>query len=144
MIVCKTSTMPKKEFKAIEKNVSEDILWEGEEVTAQSETKIEQDKGTGQAVILRSFDFVANPENFRLRKPTAQDLFASHIKGMEALLWSDGLRPFQEVQPRLLFSKNKKHYRFIIPCIAGLGESLIESTKTLSQLLQHETTGHSV
>lgn len=140
--------MAKKQFKAVEKNAKDapvkDILWEGEEVTAHSDTKIQEDKGTGQAIILRSFDFVANPDNFKARKPTAQELFASHLKGIEALLWGDGLKPFQEVQPRLLFSKDKKHYRFIIPCVVGLGQSLIEGTNTLSQLLNHDTRQNSV
>lgn len=129
-----------KKFKAIEKNAKnlpskkiEDLQWEGEEVTAQSETKLESDTGTGQAVVIRFFEFGANPEVFKQHKPTAQELFNSHRKGIEALLWRDGLRPFDGVEPRLMFSKNGKNYRFIITCIPST--VLVDKPKTLSQLL---------
>lgn len=139
-----------KKFKAIEKAAKmpttgvftgakeekKDIVWEGEELSAQSETKITEDKGTGQSVILRFFDFAADPVKFKEHKPTAQELFASHIKGIHALLWRDGLRPFEAVQPRLLFSKDKKNYRFIIPCVAGISGLIDGTPRTLSQLLQ--------
>src|SRR4051812_24030725 len=99
--------MPKK-FKTVEKNAKnapvQDIVWEGEEVAAESDTKIQEDKGTGQAIILRVYQFAANPAVFKAHKPTAQELFSSHIKGIEALLWSDGLKPFTAVEPRLVFS----------------------------------------
>ncbi len=53
-------------FKAVELDAKDaptkDIEWEGEEVTAQSDTKIEDDKGTGQEVILRFFEFAANEQ----------------------------------------------------------------------------------
>lgn len=131
-----------KKFKAIEKNAVdlpskkvEDLQWEGEEVQAESKTKIESDKGTGQAVILRFFEFGANFEAFKQHKPTAQELFNSHIKGIESLLWTDGLKIYHEVEPRLMFSKDKTKYRFIIPCIPSNGNVLVDETRTLSQLL---------
>ncbi len=131
-----------KKFKSVEKNAknlpsnkSEDILWEGEEVTAHSETKIESDLGTGQAIVIRFFEFGANPEVFKIHQPTAQELFNSHRKGIEALLWRDGLKPFEGLEPKLMFSKNKKNYRFIITCVPSLGNTLIDKTQTLSQLL---------
>jgi hypothetical protein len=57
-------TMAKeKKFKVIEKDAKDaptkDIEWEGEEVQAESTTKIQEDKGTGQPIILRFFDFAA-------------------------------------------------------------------------------------
>jgi hypothetical protein len=128
-------------FKSIEKNaknvptVDKDILWEGEEVTAQSETKIESDTGTGQAVIIRFFEFGANPEAFKLHKPTAQELFNSHRKGIESLLWRDGLRLYEGIEPKLMFSKNKKNYRIIITCLPPKGSVMSDEPKTLSQLL---------
>src|SRR5690348_11503484 len=99
-------------FKAIEKGVE----WEGEEVSAQSETKIESDLGTGTPIVIRFFEFGANPEVFRQHKPTAQELFDSHRKGIESMLWVDGLKPFEGLEPKLVFSKNKESYRFIITC----------------------------
>lgn len=132
-----------KKFKAVEKLAKDtpvgdikDMRWEGEEVQAESQTKITEDTGTGQAIILRFFEFGVNVEAFKARKPTAQELFNSHIKGMQSLLWGDGLAPFEGVEPRLQFSKDKKRYRFIIACIPSLGNVLTEKPKTLSQLLQ--------
>lgn len=129
-----------KKFKVKEKDAKDapvkDIEWEGEELVAESETKLESDLGTGQPIVLRFFDFGANVETFRQHKPTAQDLFNSHLRGMESLLWRDGLKPFEGVEPRLMFSKDKSHYRFIIACIPNM---LTDKPQTLSQLLVNDT-----
>lgn len=120
-----------KKFKSLDKKTKD--VWEGEEVVAQSDTKLESDLGTGQPVVIRFFEFGANPEIFKQHKPTAQELFDSHRKGIESLLWRDGLRPYEGVEPRLMFSKNKSHYRFVITCIPK--ETLLDKPNTLSQLL---------
>ena len=128
-----------KQFKAIEKDAKDaptkDIEWEGEEVGAESTTKLQEDKGTGQPIIVRFFDFAANREVFEQHKPTAQELFMSHKMGMEAMLWTDGLVPCEAIEPRLLFSKDSSQYRFVISCIPSLGNTLIDKTHTLSELL---------
>lgn len=143
-----------KKFKVVEENAIDapvkDIPWEGEELEAKSKTKIEDDGGYGQAIVLRFFDFGANPEIFRRHQPSAQELFNQHIRGIESLLWGDGLKPFIEVQPQLLFSvdgkkfesfnpkgKQYKFYRFTIACVPM--QALIETPKTLSQLLAKPT-----
>lgn len=140
-----------KKFKAIEKNapdfISKDIPWEGEELIAESATKIEHDTGSGQVVVLKFFDFGANPETFSIHQPTAQMLFNTHIKGIETHLWTHDLKMYTEVEPRIMFSvdgrnfepyspvgKQYTHYRFIIPCVPK-GTLAYEKTKTLSQLL---------
>jgi hypothetical protein len=132
-----------KKFKSIEKNAKnlpskkvEDLQWEGEEVRAESKTKLEEDKGTGRPIVLRFFEFGANFAAFKNRKPTAQELFNSHKKGMEAMLWSDELVFFQDVEPRLQFSKDGSKYRFIIPCIPRSGSVLVDAPKTLSELVK--------
>lgn len=142
MITWLTYTTMAKKFKSIEKNATnlpskkvEDLQWEGEEVQAESQTKIQEDTGTGHAVVLRFFEFGANVETFKKHKPTAQELFNSHMKGIESLLWRDGLKYFQEVEPRLMFSKDKTKYRFIIACVPSAGNVLTDKTKTLSELL---------
>lgn len=124
-----------KKFKAKEKKAGYE--WEGEEITAQSKTNIEDDKGTGQAVVLRFFDFGANPVAFKKEKPTAQQLFNSHLRGMESLLWKDGLKVYSAVQPRLMFSKDKTRYRFVIPAISDGTTLMTQTPQTLSQIL-HE------
>ncbi len=131
--------MAKKKFKVIEKDAKDapvkDVHWEGEELQAEATTKIQDDTGMGQAVVIRFFDFSANPETFKVHKPTAQELLNCHLKGMEAILWKDGLKPFTEVLPRLMFSKDKSHYRFVIPCIPMQPQALLTKTNTLSELL---------
>lgn len=127
-----------KKFKVLEKDAKDapvkDIQWEGEEVGVESTTKLQSDKGTGQEIILRFFDFAANPESFRQHKPTEQELFEHHRKGMEAMLWNDGLTPCFAIEPRLLFSKDHTQYRFVLSCIPSLGNTIIEKAHTLSEL----------
>ena len=125
-------------FKALEKNAKDspvkDLEWQGEEVGVESDTKLEQDTGTGIPIVLRFFDFGANPKVFKDHKPTAQELFNGHIKGMEALLWKDGLTRYEGVEPRLMFSKDKKRYRFVIACVPN--QTLHDTPQTLSQLMK--------
>lgn len=136
-MVNKPRTERGNKFKAVEKHAKEmpNLQWEGEEVAAESTIKLEDDKGIGEAIVLRFFDFGANLETFKQHKPTAQEMFDSHRKGIESLLWRDGLKPYEAVQPRLMFSKDKSHYRFIVACVTRLGNSLTETPQTLSQLL---------
>lgn len=84
---------------------TKDIDWDVEEVgvdAKEEKSQFEFDKGVGQAIVLRNFDFAANPEVFKQHKPTAQQLFESHRKGMEAMLWTDGLTPYHVIEPRLI------------------------------------------
>lgn len=128
-----------KKFKAIEKDAVnapvKDVEWEGEEIQTESTTKLEQDTGTGQAIVLRFFDFASNPDTFKQHTPTAQELFNGHMRGIESILWRDGLKPFDGLEPRFMFSKNKMHYRFIIACISRLGSVLTDTPRTLTQLI---------
>lgn len=124
--------------KAIEDKEVKKVDWEGNEYDAetlrtQSTTKIEDDKGVGAPFILRFFQFAANPETFKYQRPTAQELFNHHRKGIESMLWTDGMRPYEGIEPKLIFSKDKKTYQFAITCTPS--EALIDTTRTLSQLL---------
>lgn len=129
-----------KKFKLTEKNAInapvKNIEWEGEELQAQSKTHLEQDLGTGAKTVYRFFEFAANPEAFKNRKPTAQELFNDNKKGIMAMLWKDELRPLEQIEPRLIFSKNKKFFRIIIICVSTSIIGILEDTKTLSQLLR--------
>lgn len=129
-----------RKFKAIEKDAQDapvkDVKWEGEELGAISETKLEDDKGVGHEVVLKFFDFGVNQEAFKAHKPTAQELFNSHRSGMEAVMWKDGLKPYEAIEPRFMFSKDRNYYRFIIACIPRFGRVLAETPRTLSQLIK--------
>jgi hypothetical protein len=127
-------------FKAIEKDAPnspvKDIRWEGEEVGVESETHLEQDLGTGQTIDLRFFDFASNPVAFKDHQPTAQELFNTHWRGMLSLLWKDGWKPYDAIEPRFMFSKDKSHYRFIIACVPTLGNTVSDTPRTLTQLIK--------
>ncbi len=131
-----------KKFKVTEKDAANspvnDIQWEGEEIGVESDTKLEQDTGTGQTILIRFFDFAANQEAFRNHLPTEQELFDSHRKGIESLLWTDGLTPYLAIEPRVLFAKDKSQYRLVVSCIPSLGNSVLENTQTLTQLLANK------
>jgi uncharacterized Fe-S cluster-containing radical SAM superfamily protein len=128
-----------RKFRAIEKNAEDapvkDIKWEGEEVAAMSDTKITQDLGTGQEIVIRFFEFGVNEEAFKQHTPTTQELFDAHRAGMEALLWRDGLKPHEAIEPRFMFSKNRKFYRFIITAVPRIGNVMVDKPLTLSQIL---------
>jgi hypothetical protein len=129
-----------KKFKVIEKDAKDapvkDIEWEGEELGAESTTKIQEDKGTGQPIVIRFFDFAVNKEAFKNHTPTAQELFNSHRMGMDAMLWNDGLVPCEAIEPRILFAKDKSHYRFVVSCIPSLGNAIVDKSKTLEELFK--------
>jgi len=139
--------MSNKKFKSIEKNAEikspfkrdyiGNIEWEGEQLQATADTKIEDDKGIGQAMVIRFFEFGVNLQAFKDHKPTAQELFDAHRKGLEAILWKDGLKPYEGIEPRIMFSKNKKFYRIILMCIPRGMATLLDKPKTLSQLLNN-------
>lgn len=136
-----------KKFKAIEKKpkngpIKENLEWEGETLQTDSKINLADDKGAGQAVILRFFEFGVNPEAFKKQQPTAQMLFNSHLRGMESMLWKDGLKVYADVEPRFMFSKDKTKYRFIIPAIASnsYGAMTLEKdAKSLSQIANEST-----
>lgn len=107
-----------------------------EQVETQSKTKLEDDKGNGKEMILRFFEYTANPDIFKDRTPSAQELFNAHKKEMELKLWQDGMVADPLIDPRLLFSKDKTHYKFVIGCRLGKGQILTSIPLTLSQLVK--------
>jgi hypothetical protein len=107
-----------KKFKATTKEKDIPSLgWEGEELSAVADTPLTADEGSGQMIALRFFDFGANPKAFKEHKPTAQELFNYHARDIETRLWRDGLKPFDAVEPRLMFSEDRKHYCFVVASI---------------------------
>lgn len=108
--------------------------WLAQTLETESQTHLEDDEGTGDAAIIRMFEFKVNPESFKQFTPTEQELFNSHYKGIEAILWRDGMSVLPEVNPRVTFSKNKKKYRIFIGAKPAKGHLLMEKPKTLSQI----------
>ena len=132
-------TIKGKKFKTVDKETNDapvkNAEWEGEELGVISDTKLEQDLGTGHEVVLKFFDFGVNEEAFKQHTPTTQELFDAHRAGMEALLWRDGLKPHEAIEPRFMFSKNRKFYRFIITAVPRIGNVMVDKPLTLSQIL---------
>lgn len=107
--------------------------WYGQQVETNSDPLV--DKGIGEAIILRSFKFKANPENLKRDKPSKQQLFNNHADQMRLQLWGDGLEPIN-VDPRIVISKNKEEYMIFVACKPKAGVALIEKPQTLQDILK--------
>ena len=110
---------------------------ESSSVEAQSQTNLEQDTGEGNATIIRCFTFQMNlekPELFIERRPSKQDLFNSHIGGIEMALFKDGLVPYDVVAPRIVFDTKKLQYSIFIAARPRKGWLLQERPQTLSEI----------
>ena len=86
----------------------------GQTIEVHSDTKLEQDKGEGRGVVMRTFEFAASPIIFQNGNPHPQDIFNSHLKGIEATLWQDGLEPMIELEPRLIFTPDRSKYLILV------------------------------
>lgn len=115
--------------------ITEDNEWQGQTVEVQSDTHLEDDHGTGEHVIIRTFEFLVNPEVFGRHTPTLQDLFNDHKKGIAALLWQDGLTPIAEIDPRVVFSKDNRKYSIIVTARPSVGQAVVDKSFTLSELI---------
>jgi hypothetical protein len=119
--------------------ITDDNDWRGQTIEVKSDTTLESDKGTGNAVVIRSFEFKANPQTFKDyqkahgRLPYAQEIFESHAKGMKAMLWQDGLVPSEDIAPRLILSRKGYWYRIVVGAIPQAGQVILQTPKTLSE-----------
>lgn len=108
--------------------------YEVNSVETQSDTKLEDDEGEGIPVIIRTFEFGANLEAFKDHRPTKQELFDAHKKGLEMHLWRDGMIYFDQVEPQITFNKKGTKYKIIIAALPARGQALLETPQTLSQI----------
>jgi hypothetical protein len=107
---------------------------EVESVEAQSGTKLEHDEGHGNPAIIRRFTFGINPLAFKEHPPTQQELFNSHIKGIELALWRDGMTVLPEVPPRITIDQKALQYHIFVGAKPARGHILKEVPQTLSQI----------
>lgn len=107
--------------------------WEVNQMQAQSETKIEDDIGTGAAAIIRMFEFGINYDAFSQHQPTKQELFDSHKKGIEIMLWKDGMAVMDDVPPKV--TMGKKSYRIFVGAKPLKGHILTQKPQTLSEIV---------
>src|SRR3990167_3588088 len=117
----------------------------GQTIEVHSETKLEQDKGEGHGVVMRTFEFAASPIIFQHGNPNPQDVFNSHLKGIEATLWSDGLEPMVELEPRLIFTTDKSKYLILVWARVQKGQLFKEmevqkQAQTLTEIVKQNDT----
>lgn len=103
-------------------------------VEAQSTTRLEDDIGSGDAAIIRMFEFAMNPEVFKQVPPTKQELFNAHHKGIEMALYRDGLKILDGVNPRLVVNEAKGRYQIFVGAKPRKGYLLQEKPQTLTQI----------
>ncbi len=111
--------------------------YRGQTIEVQSETKLEQDTGTGEAIIMRVYEFATDPTFLQPEAtfPTAQEIFQSHMKGIAGMLWGDGMTPATEIEPRLIFTRDRKKYLIMVWARPQLGQAVLETPKTLSEIV---------
>ena len=99
-------------------------------IEVQSSTKLEQDEGSGNAAVIRCFEFGINLEAFKQHKPTKQELFNSHAKGIEISLWRDGLKVIPDVTPRIVVNEKDMKYQIFVGAQPNRGHILPYDVKT--------------
>jgi hypothetical protein len=104
-------------------------------VEVKSQTRLEEDKGEGNATVIRCFTFGMNPEAFATVQPTRQELFNSHLHGIEIALFADGLKIFDGVAPRMTFDVDKKQYSIFVAARPSKGFLLQDNPQTLSEII---------
>ena len=107
---------------------------EAQSIETQSKTTLQDDKGYGNAAIIRCFDFAINKDAFEANPPSKQDLFNAHQKGIEMALWKDGLKVMPTIEPRLLLDTKGMRYKIFVGAIPMKGHTLQERPMTLTEL----------
>lgn len=128
-----TATVHTQTLDGIDNGVHYDVK-KGE---VHSDVHLEDDEGFGKTIVVRSYDFQANPQAFKERTPSKQELFDAHAKQIEVQLWADGLQPMPEVHPQVILSKRRNGYRIVVGAEPRKGELFTTAdqrkTQTLSQ-----------
>ena len=122
--------MDKTNFEVIEKDAIDspvkDIKWYGKE--DRTDEKLMHDKGVGETVLIRLFEFRLNPAIETL--PTKEQILTpEYIKYLKATLWADALRLIME--PRVVI--DKESIKIFAPCQATTGNNFLEEPKTIQE-----------
>lgn len=109
-----------------------DVKWESNQIETDEHPLV--DSGTGNKIILRCFEYRANPEAFKLHRPSKQELFSAHARSIEMFLWKDGLLPLPHIKPKIIISKNRQKYRIFVGAQAKNNEVIADRPKTLQEI----------
>lgn len=121
-----------------EKQYSNENWEDVSKLEVESDTKLEEDVGKGTPVVIRCFEFKANKTAFKQHKPTKQELFTYHQKGIEIQLWADGLIATPAIEPKIKISKKGDKYLIFVGAIPRHGQTVIEQPKTLAELAHNK------
>jgi len=113
------------------KDATYDIL----DIEVKSDTKLEEDDGSGGAAIVRRFVFAMNPKAFHEHTPSKQELFNTHLKGIEMSLWRDGMKIMTDVTPRINFDTKNMQYSIIVGAVPQRGHILRERPQKLAEII---------
>lgn len=92
------------------------------------------DPGGGPVNVIRVFNFSMHPLVKSLTDKQA--IFTAHAKQIENILWGDGLRPLDEVPPRVIIDNKNRSYQIFVSCQAAKG--VIFSQKDSNPELLHK------
>lgn len=109
--------------------------YHGQTIGVESDTKLESDLGVGEPFVIRTYEFKANTQIINQHKPSTQDIFNSHLRGIEGFLWQDGLTIAKEIEPHLMFTPTKTSYLITVHARPSVGQTILETPKTLTELL---------
>lgn len=109
--------------------------YRGQTIEVKSDTKLEEDLGTGEAIIFRSFQFASNPEMFKNGRPSERVIFDSCVKGIESTLWVDGLKPAKDIPVNFVFAPDNSSFLINVWARPAMGNTLLEDTQTLTEII---------
>lgn len=117
-------------FEAVEQDAIDapvkDIKWYGKE--DRTEDSSIHDKGAGEPIVIRLFEFKFPPTLERL--PTEEELLTpEYMKHLNATLWGDALRIVMKPRTNI----TKEGCKIFVPCQAATGHSFLEAPKLLQE-----------
>lgn len=112
-----------------DKELKAEHKWYGKE--DQTENHSIHDKGKGEPIVIRMFEFKFRPDLQEL--PTKEQLLTpEYIKHIKNQLWGDALR--MVLEPRVDITK--EGCKIFVPCQATTGNSFIDEPKLLQEWLK--------
>ena len=103
-------------------------------IEVKSDTKLTDDPFEGAVAIIRKFTFGANPEAWKQYQPSKQELFNSHVKYIETMLWKDGMQVYDKVTPQIQFDEVRSQYHIFVGAKPARGHLVSQTPLSLTQI----------
>lgn len=104
-------------------------------IEVKSDTKLSDDPYEGAVAVIRRFTFGANLQSFQNHMPTKQELFNSHLKGIEIALWKDGMVMNTRVEPQIHFDEKMMRYHIFVGAKPGRGQLVTQTPLRMSEII---------